>query len=68
MTKQLVKTFKYLNAPIRVFCIEGEPWWALVDVCAVLGLSNPTMVAKGLDEDERAKLDLGRQGETWFVN
>ena len=30
-------------------------------------MSNPTMVAQRLDDDERTKLDLGRQGETNFI-
>lgn len=30
-------------------------------------MSNPTMVAQRLDEDERTKLDLGRSGETNFI-
>lgn len=68
MTEQLIETFRYFESPIRVICVERDPWWALVDVCAILELRNPTMVAKSLDDDERAKFDLGRQGETWFVN
>lgn len=34
----------------------------------MLSLSNPRSVADRLDEDERRKLDLPRQGETWFIN
>lgn len=34
----------------------------------MLGLSNATIVADRLDADERAKFDLGRQGETNIVN
>ena len=32
------------------------------DVCDVLGLSNPTMAIESLDDDERSKFNLGRQG------
>lgn len=46
---------------------DGEPMFAAVDVCKALDLSNPSMAVAGLDEDERAKLNLGRQGETNFV-
>jgi anti-repressor protein len=48
--------------------IDGEVWWFLKDMCAVLGLSNPTIVADRLDDDERAKFGLGRQGETNIIN
>jgi len=53
---------------IRVVDIEGEPWWVLKDVCEILGLSNPSVIADRLDDDERAKFNLGRQGNTNIVN
>lgn len=53
---------------VRVSLINDEPLFCLVDVCSVLDIKNPTMMANRLEEDERTKLDLGRQGETWFIN
>jgi len=47
---------------------NNQPWFAAIDVCNSLGLKNPTDVVKKLDDDERAKFNLGRQGRTWFVN
>jgi prophage antirepressor-like protein len=44
------------------------PWWVLKDVCDVLGIQNATEVAQRLGEDERARLNLGRQGEAWIIN
>lgn len=38
---------------VRVFILDGEPWWALTDVCKVLELRNSRMVADRLDEDEQ---------------
>ncbi len=46
---------------------NGNPLFCLVDICKALNLTNPTMVAQKLDEEERPKLDLGRQGETTFI-
>lgn len=44
-------------------------WFALVDVCNILELSNARMVADRLDEDEVRKFNLrGLEGDTWFVN
>ena len=48
--------------------IDGEPWFVAVDVCNALELSNPTIVTSRLDDDERAKFNLGRQGEATIVN
>ena len=52
---------------IRGGLINNEPYFALVDICKALDISNPSMTIQQLDEDERAKLDLGRQGEAWAV-
>ena len=52
---------------IRMTMVDDEPMFCLIDVCRALELSNSRIVADRLDEDERRKLDLPRQGETWFV-
>ena len=38
------------------------------DVCDILELSNPSVALKNLDEDERTKFNLGRQGNTNLIN
>ena len=48
---------------MRTLNLNGEPWFVAVDVCSVLDLSNPTIAVSRLDEDERAKFNLGRQGD-----
>ena len=53
---------------IRVVERDGEPWFVAADVCNVLDLSNPTIAVSRLDEDERAKFNLGRQGDATIVN
>ena len=52
---------------IRTIVSNGQPMFCLADVCKALELTNSRVVADRLDEDERRKLDLPRQGETWFV-
>lgn len=52
---------------IRTVTVNDEPMFCLTDICKALEMSNPTMVAQRLDDDERTKLDLGRQGETNFI-
>ena len=63
-----LQIFSYRDNEIRTIEKEDGVWWVLADVCKVLGLSNPTMIVYRLGEDEWAKFDLGRQGETNIVN
>lgn len=53
---------------VRTINRNGEPWFVAKDVCLALEISNPSDALKRLDEDERARLNLGRQGETNIVN
>ena len=63
-----IQVWNYDDADIRTVENDNEIWWVLADVCAILELSNPRIVAERLDEDERRKFDLPRQGGTWFIN
>lgn len=47
---------------LRVVEHEGEPWFVAADACRGLDHSNVSMALARLDEDEKAKLDLGLQG------
>lgn len=60
--------FNYHGKDVRTVEENNEFWWLLKDVCNVLELSNPRVVIERLDEDERRKFDLPRQGDTWFVS
>lgn len=64
-----LQIFSYEGKEVRTLQIGGEPWWVLKDVCDVLGLSNPSIVAARLDVDEVTKFDLGGlSGESNIVN
>lgn len=52
---------------IRTAVVNDEPMFCLIDICKALEIKNATDVAKRLDEDERTRLNLGRQGETNFI-
>lgn len=59
----------YNNKHIRTIQKGGEVWWVLKDVCDVLGLKNPTMIADRLEEDEVTKFNLGGlSGATNIIN
>ena len=53
---------------IRVVTTDGESWFVAKDVCDALGLSNVSVALHRLDDDERSKFNLGRQGETNVIN
>ena len=53
---------------IRTIQQGEEILFVAADVCRALDLSNPSKAVSRLDEDERANLKLGRQGNTNVVN
>lgn len=63
-----LQVLNYNQSEVRMVIQDDGPWWVLADVCRVLDLSNPRVVANRLDDDERRKLELPRQGNTWCVN
>lgn len=62
-----LQTFNFNNQPVRTVQLNNQHYWVLKDVCDVLELSNPTVVANRLEDDERAKFNLGRQGEATVI-
>lgn len=64
-----IQKFDFKGASLRTLTDEaGEPWFVAKDVCDILGHSNVSMALDRLDDDERSKFNLGRQGETNIVN
>lgn len=64
-----IRKFDFRGASLRTLTDEaGEPWFVAKDVCDILEISNVTMALQKLDDDERSKFNLGRQGETNIVN
>ena len=53
---------------VRTLELNDDVWFVAKDVCDALELSNTTMAISRLDEDERTKLNLGRQGDVNLVN
>lgn len=64
-----LRVFDYKEMEVRTVEKNGEYWWVLKDVCDVLGLTNATMIADRLDEDEVTKFNLGsRSGISNIIN
>ena len=64
-----LEVFKNAGFEIRGGLIDGEPYFVLADICKALDLSNPTMVAKSLDEDALSSTEvIDSMGRTQNVN
>lgn len=68
MNNQTPAVFSFVSHTMRVVMIDGNPWFIAADVCDALDIQNPTDALKRLDEDERARFNLGRQGEASIIN
>lgn len=64
--------FDYDGASVRVITVEGEPWFVLADICRVLDLGNPSMVANRLDGDALSSTEvidsMGREQRARIVS
>lgn len=64
-----IQRFDFKGSALRTLTDEAvEPWFVAKDVCDILEISNPSDALKRLDDDERSRFNLGRQGETNIVN
>ena len=50
--------FPVTGQPIRVVMIDGEPWFATLDVCRILGRQNATDAVRVLQSGESRVLDM----------
>lgn len=53
---------------VRTIFANNEVWFCAKDVCDILEIKNVTQAVQRLDEDERSMFNIGRQGNTNFVN
>ena len=60
----LERIFHYQNRCVRTLVRDGEPWFVAADVCAILGLANPSQAVSYLDDDERRLIN----NEAWRNN
>ncbi|EAA7333963.1 BRO-like protein [Salmonella enterica subsp. enterica serovar Johannesburg] len=68
-TKNIPSVFKFESeSSIRAVLLDGAPWFVASDVIKALQLTNATMSMKALDDDERSKLNLGRQGTANIIS
>lgn len=60
--------FNFEGNGVRTLNHDEQIWFAAPDVTKALELSNTTVAVSSLDDDERAKFNLGRQGDTNFIS
>ena len=53
---------------VRTIFANNEVWFCAKDVCGILEIKNVTQAVQRLDEDERSMFNIGRQGNTNFIN
>lgn len=63
-----LRLFQFEDNQIRTVSSNGIIWFAAVDVTDALGIKNPSDAIKPLDEDERTRFNLGRQGSANFIS
>lgn len=66
-----LQLFDYQGQNVRTVVINGEPWFVLADLCAVLEISNSRMVAQRLDEASVSQTYIssgGQQRQVTIVN
>lgn len=64
---EVLKQTELLGQQFNVYGTIEEPLFKAKDVTDMLGLTNPREVMSRVDDDERCKLNLPRQGETWML-
>lgn len=63
-----VQVFNFEQMNVRTVEIDDEVWFVAVDVAKALEIKNVSDALKRLDEDERGRFNLGRQGETNVIS
>ena len=64
---EVLKQTELCGRQFRVYGTPTEPLFKAKDVAIMLGLTNQREFVTRVDEDERCKLNLPRQGETWML-
>lgn len=66
-TPNVLKQTELLGQQFAVYGTPQEPLFKAQEVASMLSLKNVSDMIQRVDEEERSKLNLGRQGETWML-
>lgn len=64
---QVLKQTELFGQQFTVYGSMQEPFFFAQDVATMLQLTNVSDMIQRVDEDERSKFNLGRQGDGWFL-
>ena len=67
ITPTVLKQTELLGQQFAVYGTPQEPLFKAQEVASMLSLKNVSDMIQRVDEEERSKLNLGRQGETWML-
>lgn len=63
---------KFDNIDVRIKDMNGNPWFVVLDVCKILGMSNPTESIRNIDKDNLSSTEvidsMGRKKQVNIVN
>lgn len=57
----------FMGQKVDVYGTAEEPLFLAKDVATWIGMSNVSDMISRVDEEERSKFNLGRQGDAWFL-
>lgn len=63
-----VEVFNFETNEIRTVTKDNETWFVATDLAKTLDIKNTSDALKRLDDDERSRFNLGRQGEANIVS
>lgn len=63
-----LQNFNFNNLQVRTVLIENEPWFVLADVAKVIEATNPTDLAKLVDEEDKSRQSLGSGSPKNIIN
>lgn len=55
--------FRYSGRDVRTVLVDSLVWFVLADLCAVLGLTNPSVVASRVDEAALSQTEISSGGQ-----
>lgn len=67
MNTQILQQTELLGRQFSVYGTPETPLFKAQDVATMLSLTNVSDMIQRVDEEERSKLNLGRQGEVWML-
>lgn len=63
-----LEVFQYVDRDVRMVTVDGEVWFVLADICAVLEISNSGNVAARLDEADIRQTEISSGGQRRAVS